>query len=513
MIQSPKIFSLNLLNELKQKVGDQNILALDFSTSPPLGLVTSASGVVSEVHALGDKDLFSAMLKKAYADSQSQEEQEEKTEEEITDPSSDALTNLSNALTLFSTHWRTSVLILPSTETLSLNIELPFKDTKQIEKILPMEVQDIVPFKIEEFHLVSRCIAPMNGNGFDIHVDLIKKWELKRLISALQSINIDPRVVCLPAHALASAYWAARDYFRDNCCLLWRDSDNLSFLGVMHGEPRITRSIQPPKETGDADIYREMRLTIGYMEKRYEKVVEKVYCLGSHPELGEVQGFLGRDVEEVKIGELIKLEKPAESLAPLVAIQVLASPQPALTNFRSGQFKYRPRFRELIAGLRTLVPYVVFLAILAVASVGLQYYLNTKKIDRLKNAITNVAKGVLKSSGPISPSAAPLLMRDEIRKLEDRLKSLGSLSSLSTLESFAAVSQDLPSNLGLSIYSLSIKENRVNIKGTAPDYSTLDKIEAAFKKKPHTYCKVKIKEDVAFGRRARVGFIVSLEIC
>ncbi|RMD86846.1 MAG: hypothetical protein D6808_02520 [Candidatus Dadabacteria bacterium] len=245
-------------------------------------------------------------------------------------------------------------------------------------------------------------------------------------------------------------------------------------------------------------------------KKKYGETLDAVYLFGDSLPHKELQDLLGRRVEKVEVRELVKDSNEPNSLASLAAFYGQDAPARLLTNFRTGDLAYRPRFRELLNGLRSLALYAIMVFVAVGIYLGTSYYITQSRINSLKQEIH---KEITKYIPAITPIDGEELnqIRKEIAKVQKQLEKLGSLSQLSSLDIFLELSKDLPKGNDFEIYKLEIKGNKITVKGNADRYSTIDRIEDALKKKRNIYCKVDVRTDNIITRTNQFELI--LEIC
>ncbi|MFH1469708.1 MAG: type II secretion system protein GspL [Pseudomonadota bacterium] len=89
-------------------------------------------------------------------------------------------------------------------------VDLPFDDRSKIERTLPFEVENHVPFEIDEMTLVHRVLSRKEG-GCRVLVGLVEREGLRERLAALKALGLDPRHMSLDAdmHAVAGDGGAA----------------------------------------------------------------------------------------------------------------------------------------------------------------------------------------------------------------------------------------------------------------------------------------------------------------
>lgn len=80
-------------------------------------------------------------------------------------------------------------------------VSLPFGDRDQVEKTLPFEVENLVPFDLDRMVLASRILS-VEDEGSRVLTALAGKEHLAPLLEGLSEVGADPRVLVLDADLL-----------------------------------------------------------------------------------------------------------------------------------------------------------------------------------------------------------------------------------------------------------------------------------------------------------------------
>ncbi len=393
--------------------------------------------------------------------------------------------------------WTNAIVIAPSEKYLSINLELPFSDNRQIQKVLSLEVQDRVPFDVEELVLEHHVVGTLSDTGHDVHVGMTPRSSVKEVLGLCKQGEFEPLYLCTPMSALAAIHYIAPDYISPACAIVYARGPYIYVTLCLDHVARADRVIvrgelkRFAKDALDDAPLTDLKLTLIAFESRYEKNLEKVYILGQGLQREELQQALGRNVEYLALEGLVKSEPGAANLASIASVFALdEQAPPLLSNFRVQEFSYSPRLREVFLGLKKVAPYFfAALAALVIAVAGTMLA-NEFYVSRIRSKMT---KEILE----LYPDAAQYpnqeldAFRGEMTRLQDQLKSLGSLSKLSPIDSLIALTKDFPRDAGATVRSVNIKNNRIEIEGTAPDYGTVDRIEKALNTKKDVYRRVK----------------------
>ena len=94
-----------------------------------------------------------------------------------------------------------TIVAWPGEQTSFRHVNLPFSDRAQVEKVLPFEVEGLVPFDMEEIELRHRVLRISPGDS-QVLVALVERAPLVEWLGELQTHGVDPRFVDLDADVL-----------------------------------------------------------------------------------------------------------------------------------------------------------------------------------------------------------------------------------------------------------------------------------------------------------------------
>jgi hypothetical protein len=418
-------------------------------------------------------------------------------------PRYDTIENLLQGLT---TPWTAAIVIASPPDYISINLELPFSDPTQIGKILPLEVQDRVPFPLDEFLLDYHNVGKVTVEGAssnDIHVSLVTKRYIAAILAHCKGAGIEPLVVTTPQSMLSAALYIAPEYFPKNCGLLIERAGKITLALAHDGIVKHDRMLT--LLSSDAATLRvalrqtliDMRLGIAGFEKRYGCTLEKIYIATTTFTADEVQQVIARPTEQLDLHALVRTPEDTYSrptgdgLATISAVCIQdIDPAPPLSNFRVHEFSYSPRLTEVFRGARQLAPYLAAFLCIALITLAGVYFTRFRYLSQLKGGIAAEIKTAL--TGVDLPEGLEVeALRGQLNALEAQLKDLGSLAELSPLETYAELSRDVseviktfPQGRAMTLRAISIKSTgRIKIEGSTTDYRAVDELEKALRQK------------------------------
>lgn len=443
------------------------------------------------------------------------------------DSMSTKIQELRNLIGSLKNPWANCIVLIPPYDQLSLNLSLPFGDQRRLEKILDLEVQDRVPFDIEEFLAEHCALGQLPDMNYDIHVAIIPKLCIQNVLRRCRQIDLEPLIITTPPSILEALYHLGPEYFSaDSAVLLARDP-NYYLLVRFEGKSRTDRVIRranmenpsegsenEPAAGSQRSVLTEIKLSLAVAEAHYQRTIDKVYVVGNSLSPGELQQFLGRNVEAVSLADLVQSNDHEVEVASLAGIFAQDSLEPPiLTNFRAREFVYSPRLRELWEGLKRLTPYLMATATCAIISLFVIFYLQENKIHRMRTALQEQIHSILPGINLEEGDEVNQILTQN-SKLEEDLGKLGSPSRFSPLDAFREIALDFQSLAGVSLQSLSIaRGNYVKIQGQANGYPEVDKMDKTLRAKLDVvYCRMP-QPDISRPRGGKVDFTLKMWMC
>jgi hypothetical protein len=149
--------------------------------------------------------------------------------------------------------WTGASVIIPPHDHLALNLNLPFGDSKNLDRIVDLEVQDVVPFELDDFVVQYSPLGPSSLGGaalavndqptpsYDVHVGLMPRLFVRNLLFFCKAVGIEPNIITVPSSALASVYHLGKDFFKTNSAVVFNRGDEFSMAVFINGEVRVER--------------------------------------------------------------------------------------------------------------------------------------------------------------------------------------------------------------------------------------------------------------------------------
>ncbi len=483
----------------------QSVLSIDATTEPAIVAVTRLGGADIEV-----LETHLVPLARGLTPTPPVESPTEGSAEPPQPPKLD-LTSM------VKTQWSSAVVIIPGEQYHSLNVDLPFNDPRRINKIIDLEVQDLVPFDVDEFILQHRTVNTNSDGTFDVHVSIMPRARLADILAACREGGVEPAVVSTATSVVAVLPKLYPTFPRDAVVVMHRaPAFYVTFMldGEVRSDRIIDRTVLNGNSTSPTAALNELRLSIAAMEQKYGRTFEKVFLLDAPFTATEATAALGHPTAVLALPNISGSCPPGSEIAALSSVFGLdREAYPALTNFRTREFSYNLQLTELWRGLRMLRPYFLATLFAVLVSLGVVYMLREQRINRLENAIRGHINAVAPELNAPEGRETDALI-GKINLMDQQLKDLGSPTQASPLDALLDISSVIPANIGVAVGRISIKGTKISFEASAPNYSAAENLKSAFEKQRQKYCRVKMESvaTAASGQNSR-GFRFEVYLC
>ena len=340
-------------------------------------------------------------------------------------------------------------------------LHFPFSDRKRLEKALPFELEDSLPYALDDVvidHLVVGEIAKDGKAKGETPVlgIMLPKTVLRQQLEVLAAGGLDPQAIVPSLIGLAAV---SRMVPTEGVVLLIAGND----LCLKNNEMVIAARSFSAQATGGAAH------TLKALETAHGVQVEKVLVLGrEHPAGWEDLGIALEQVVPEYNGK--KAEEPV-SLGLALSGEI---------NFRKDEYAYRLADEGTRKRKRTLIVAGVLAAMLAAANLGVKLYMVESGYGKLDREI----KGIYQQLFPqeAMPGDPVRYLRDKLTNAKKQFGVLGSGSS--ALDAMRAVTEGIPKEVRVSFSEFNLEGDRLKLQGDASSFESVDKIKAELQKVP-----------------------------
>lgn len=375
---------------------------------------------------------------------------------------------------------------LPGSRFTQRTIAFPFSDRKRIEKALPFELEDLLPFSLDEVVLDHAVLKAGSGKQDETQVLCLAlpKAALRQHLDRLAAAGIEPHAV-VPSFLGLSAVAALMP--ADGPLLLMAGGD-LCLRGA--GMVQAVRSIGASATGG-------LRHVLQSLEAGREDRIERAALLGSDEAAQQALAAAEIAVETVSPALGGKEAADAVSLGAALTTDV---------NFRKGEFAFRKADEGARRRRRTMIIAAAAAAVLFCVNIGVKLWIVRAGYNRLDGEIRQIYQQTFPDSKPTG---------DVVRQMKDRLadarKRFGALGSgTSALDVMKTVTDGIPKEVRISFTDFLLEGERLRLQGEAPSFETLDKAKAELQKSP-LFSEVAV-QDTRMGVDNKVKFRLDIRL-
>jgi hypothetical protein len=341
-------------------------------------------------------------------------------------------------------------------------VQFPFADRKRIEKALPFEVEDTIPFPPDDVvfdHLAMDKAGKDSDKTKETPVlgIMIPKTVLRQHIDLLVSAGVDPQAI-VPTYV--GLYFISKMVPIEGTAVLIDGNDLCLKSGPI---VRACRSFFGSQATGG------IRHTLKALETELNEPIEKAYLLSANEKIGAELIDLGIAVERISPDFHGKKADDPVSLGLALCDQ---------TNFRKNEFAYRladigARKRRL-----TLIIAGIMAAVLGATNIGVKSYLIQSSYNRLDQEIKNIFHQAVPDAKAVGDPVRQLRVR-----LDEAKKKFGALGTgTSALDVMKAVTDSIPKEVRVSFQEFTLEGDRLKLQGEASSFESVDKMKAELQK-------------------------------
>jgi hypothetical protein len=434
-------------------------------------------------------------------------------EEVDTDKVRLSVQNLKDALQSFEAPWTAVSVIIPPHDHLALNLNLPFGDAKNLNRIVDLEVQDVVPFELDDFLVQYAPLGPMSQGAaafdikesvahmYDVHVGLMPRAFVKNILEFCKAAGIEPNILTVPSSALGSVYHLGRDFFTSNSAVIFNRGDEYSMAVFINGEVRVERVLYASKilagtalQPGEhplRPVFTALKLMLAAAERRYGVRVENVYILGRDIKSSNLQQLFGRPIQGVHLKDFIKTGDAPVGLSPLsVPFAADDTTLAPLSNFRAREFSFTPKIAEFLRALLGASKYIQAAVGAVIISLACIYSVRAYNLSSIESSLQRqIALVIPNFQVPADGDIRGALMKAE-GKLTEELGVLASPAKVSPLDALLEIMRLLPTDDGVTILNIKITNTTAKITGTAPQLSSIENIGKALRANKGVFSKV-----------------------
>ena len=378
-------------------------------------------------------------------------------------------------------------------------IELPFKQRKKILQVLPSELEDSIPFPLEDV-VYDFQVWEKGKTGSTILVSIVKKEEYESLVSKLKELKIYPTRVGVEALYLSPLFQFVSE--KEEIGILDIEADHSNLLLWGGGKKFFPRYLatggkvlkQMVEEEGERSskvvedylklLSVEIKQSVYSFRNQTGQEVKKLYVTGSYFEPEEMDilyKITGIKSEVLKTGIFPPMPpdlKEQEFHLPLAcALNTPKSPFFSSTDFSLPAEESEKEWGELKKKLTiTLVLYLLLLT-LSLVSIIVSYSHVHSRYMKVKEEELKIISETIPNT-PIYYDYVDTL-KDKVEEIKKLALSRKENSNFARIDILKNISAAIPQGTTITITDLTIDGVNVTIRGKTSDFSALDKIRSA----------------------------------
>lgn len=439
-----------------------------------------------------------------------------------------------NALT-----WDVCFVALPAPLVATRMITLPFGAPKKVEQILPFEVENYLPFALDDvvydYHIVEATKELSR-----ILIFYTKKIEVAKFLGFVANAGAEPRRLCVGGVELVNLVnmgltppevpYAILDIGHAYTVITVCRGKRLAFTrSVMVGGKHITAGIAkavgvsldeaerlkvemghviahgepPPPDTiphkvvqaaGQVveELLLHLRQTFFSVREEFGAAVEGIYLCGGTARLPGLDTLLSVrlqqnvtfiDCHDFHFTRVERSEVPRESAAGALAMALrgVATTGLPTVDFRKGEFVYRADSQQFEGKARSALIAALLILGLAVASFGIRWYVLRRQVAGVQAEIVQlVAQALPKEEARrlTSAEAAVKALEGAVKDVERRTERIDTLVTQSALDMLRRISAAVPPRdaVQLNVEKFEYGRNQVKVSAMVTSDADLDKI-------------------------------------
>ncbi|MFH1077511.1 MAG: type II secretion system protein GspL [Pseudomonadota bacterium] len=391
------------------------------------------------------------------------------------------------------------------------SIEIPLHDDKKIRKIVPFEMELLLPVPAEDLHMDFIRYPKSAGANNKIFVAAIEKSRIRHYLEALEQSKLNPAIIDVKGIPLALNLIEKKGIangvlidisWRHSTLVLWRDNFiklvRLFPFGENYSESADKSNPLQPAWNSDrilrincSRILRTIHAFSTHQEEQFQ--IEMVYVNGGKkfgPQRVEiVSQCFGSSAVACDLQEGIEVQSEDEEyeqwdasvMNNALALALRPHKKWAGFNFRQGEFA--PKGGALQHRHEILQVAIAFAVILfcMIVNLGIRYYLMDMEHKQLEKAIV----GMLKEAVPDVKKIVNPVQQLKTR-LEEEKAAKGGLTNVikgvTVLDLIQDISRLLPASVDIQIDVMLVDPKTIQLTGNTNDFDAVDAIKGALQK-------------------------------
>src|SRR3989304_1428491 len=386
-------------------------------------------------------------------------------------------------------------------------LKIPFSDEAKIVKVIPYEVEGVIPFPLEDMVIDQFILSKGNGagpeHGSSVCVALIKKETLKDHIDSLKGAYIDPKVIELESLALYHTYteWYKTE---DTAALLDIGASRSNLCIVSKGKPGYVRTFNRGGNGITSTI--QDNLGIGFEEAEEKKIstgiilyettgvedddketVSSVIKKGLDP-LINIDKFLGNEldleVEHLSVPNEMLQKLPgvegAGTLIPTCIGLVLRGAQKKHAsglNFRKGEYFYGKEVKESTGRVLYIIAAIIVVILLGSIDFYSRYQDRMTRHQQIKS---DIRKAYIETfPGTTNIVSENQQLKSAVEELKKKVTALGGGKNreMGALDLLNTINERIPKELQVNINDFFMDKSKIRLQGNSESFENVERLK------------------------------------
>ncbi|MBX3023830.1 pilus assembly protein PilM [bacterium] len=373
---------------------------------------------------------------------------------------------------------------------------LPFRDQKKLSQTIPFELENSVPFGLDEV-VVDYQVLQRDSAGSTVLAALVQRDDLEAHLKLLQESGADPKVVGIGPLAALNVLslvpdrpptFAFVDFGVGTITVaLYRERELVGLRTL--ARPLPDAESNGSGEAGADATIADLRWTL--LALNGAALDDELPCYvagdpalvdGLERPLAAALGVSVRRLDRIGLPTLtpeIGTQAPAFSSSLGLALREV-SPNAALgVNFRKGEFTFHRGQQELRRALRTVALLGVVVLVLTVLDMFVKYQQLRQQAAAIDTQIQKVFAATLPDLGrPLNPKGVLQQETDALRERVDLVTDIVPVSTSTSIDILRAAAGAVPNNIRIDCEEWTMDPDAVRVRCNTETYTTVDDIKA-----------------------------------
>ena len=421
----------------------------------------------------------------------------------------------------------------PSSRASSWLIDLPFTDPKRIEQTIEFEVENYVPWDLEDVVLDFEVLGP-HEDGARLLVAMVPRERVSDRLQLLQEAGADPKHLSIDALELARLVPASEEAFAiidisdDRTLICVAQDGKARWIRSMDGGMDLFPELPEPESLVDdvpaapvpVAFLSRLRATLLAAEESGAPEIDAVFLCGEgseYPALAEaMQADLGIDVEALILPpspqnpESAPRPEPEHAVAYALALRGFARKgrDGVTLDFRRDEFAWRADSRLYTRLAFGAVAAVLLFVLFFAGKHVLELRNLTNRLEAARSQIVSTVQGEFPEVSAASLGTAEqavAVMQEQVTSVQGRVDALSGYS-VTPLIALKEISDAVPKSIVVDLNEFLVNEEMIRLRGTTDSFGSVDQLEARIKGRP--LFEAAEKSDVNKARDGKMNFVL-----